>query len=206
MRNRSEKAYLSYYVDEKWQRIVLQEDYTESAGVLAFEYLGQIMPSIFLNHYALSFHGVLMEYQGKGIIISAESGTGKTTHARLWRELENALIVNGDCATVQKKENIWTGFGIPWSGTSGEQVNRRNPLKALVVLERHAENEAHRISGIEALSAILPHVKYPAWDKILTNKMFDLLEKFLCEIPIIRLRCRPDGEAVKVLKKALEEL
>ena len=64
-------------------------------------------------------HGVLMEWQGKGIILTASSGTGKTTHARLWREYENALIINGDRVLIRKEEGQWYAFGTPWSGSSG---------------------------------------------------------------------------------------
>ncbi|MGN0204726.1 MAG: hypothetical protein ACI4BB_09290 [Coprococcus sp.] len=173
---------------------------------MAFEYLGHIIPHVLLKHDILTFHGVLMEYEGQGIIISAPSGTGKTTHARLWRDYKNALIINGDRATCRKVDGIWTGFGLPWSGTSGEQINRSVPLKALVVLERGEANEACRMAGLEAFGAVLPHVQCPVWDKELVGKAMELTDDFLREVPVIRLRCRPDVESVEVLRNILGEI
>lgn len=173
---------------------------------MAFEYLAHLLTACMLAHGLLTFHGVLMEYEGNGIIISAASGTGKTTHARLWHDLRRALIINGDRAVCAKTAEGWTGYGLPWSGTSGEQINRSVAIRALVVLRRGETNEAHRISALEAFHQVFAHVLYPSWDKALTEKMMDLLESFLRDVPIFLLSCRPDAESVDVLHDALAEV
>ena len=206
VRKRNEKVYLSYMISQQWNQIVLLADHTQSAGTLAFEYLGRMIPGLFLKHGILTFHGVLMEYKGQGFIISAPSGTGKTTHARLWRDYRNALIINGDRAVCFEKNGVWIGCGIPWSGTSGEQINRSVPLKALVVLERGSENEAHRIMDLEAFGALLPHLQYPRWEKEMAERAVSGLEQILHALPIIHLSCRPDPGSVEVLKDVLEKI
>lgn len=206
IRKVGEELLLSYYVNNEWSEIVLAEDHTSSGGNMAFEYLCHIMPCCGLTLSMLTFHGVLLEYEGKGFIISAPSGTGKTTHARLWRDNKHALIINGDRAVCRKADGIWTGFGLPWSGTSGEQINRSVPIKAMVVLEQSESNQASRMKDLEAFGAVLPNILCPTWDADLTGKAMYLLNGFLQEIPVIRLRCRPDPEAVEVLSKVLEEL
>lgn len=205
-RIKNDEIVLRYRVSSAWDRIALLQDNSGTSGHLAFEYLGQMMPGIFLKHGVLTFHGVLMEHQGNGIIISAPSGTGKTTHARFWRDYKNALIINGDRASCYVKDGKWFGFGLPWSGTSGEQVNRRVPLKAIVILERGEYNEAHLIRGLEAFGGIFPHLQYPAWDKAMVNKAMENMEQLLCKIPVVRFQCRPDHESVDVLAQVLEEL
>lgn len=205
-RKSTQEIYFTFSVDKTYGKICLLEDYTDSYRAIPFEYLGQIVPYILLNYGSLTFHGVLMEYQQKGIIITASSGTGKTTHARMWRDIKNALIINGDRTVCQRKGKIWNGIGFPWSGTSGEQINRSVPLKAIVVLERGSKNVAGVIDGLDAFGGVLPHTICPTWDADLTGKAMDLLNDFLQEIPVIRLRCRPDPESVEVLLKVLEEL
>ena len=206
VRKLSGETLLSYAVNHAWSEIVFAEDHSMTAGQMAFEYMGHIFSACGLMKDMLSFHGVLMEYNGYGLILSAPSGMGKTTHARLWRDLRRALIINGDRAACRKTDGIWTGFGLPWSGTSGEQINRSVPIRALAVLERGEENRASRIKGKEAFGAVLPHVQCPVWDADLTGRMLGLLDDFLQNIPVIRLRCRPDGDAVDVLAGAVEDL
>ena len=205
-RKSTQETYFTFSVDKTYHKICLLEDYTNSYRAIPFEYLGQIIPYVILNYGLLTFHGVLMEYQHKGIIISAYSGTGKTTHARMWRDIKNALIINGDRAVCQRTGKAWKGIGFPWSGTSGEQINRSVPLKAIVVLERGSENKANLIYGLDAFGGVLPQIICPTWDADLTGKAMDLLNDFLQEIPVIRLQCRPDLESVEVLSKVLEDL
>lgn len=206
VRKSSGEILLSYYINRKWSEIILSEDHTGSAGHMAFEYLCHLFPPCGLQQDILTFHGVLMEYDGYGVIISAPSGTGKTTHARLWRDYKRALIINGDRATCRKVNDVWTGFGLPWSGTSGEQINRSVPIKAIVVLERGEENKAFSVKGQDAFAALLPHILCPTWDGELTGKALDLLDDFMKSIPVIRLQCRPDLESVDVLMKVLKEV
>lgn len=198
---------LSYLVSSALNKITLVKDDSDTGGNLAFEYLGMIMPTVMLvQAQAISFHGVLMEHEGCGIVISAPSGTGKTTHARLWRDLENALIINGDRALCKKTDKSWRGYGMPWSGTSGEQINRSVPITAMVVLEQSKENHAELLTGLDAFAAVMPNLQYPGWDAALTCTAMDLIDDFLSEIPVIKLRCRPDEESVAVLKTFLEKL
>ena len=206
VRKKSGEVLLSYMVDSAWSQVTLCEDYSNTAGHMAFEYLGYIFPACGLKMDMLTFHGVLLEYKGYGLIISASSGTGKTTHARLWRDEKHALILNGDRAVCRKIEGKWTGFGLPWSGTSGEQINRSVPIKIVVVLERKEVNRAFSISGEEALAGVLSNLQWPTWDVQLTGKAMDLLDDFLRHVSVIRLQCRPDEEAVEVLEKALLNL
>lgn len=197
---------LSYLIKSSCGEIKLLEDNSNTNGILAFEYLGQIIPYFSAAFDVLSFHGVLMEYEDSGIIISAASGTGKTTHARMWRDIHKALIINGDRSTCKKVNGRWTGFGLPWSGTSGEQINRSVPIKAMVILVRGEENSTKRLTGLDAFIEVMPNMLYSGWDAEMTGKAIDLLDDFLSDIPVIKLYCRPDEEAVAVLKSALENL
>ena len=203
MRKRTGEVYLQYAVSLQWDRISLITDHTHTAGHLAFTYLGQMFPYCALKNNMLTFHGVLMEYQGQGIILSAPSGTGKTTHARLWRDYKNALIINGDRASCYIEKGKWIGCGLPWSGTSGEQINRKVPIKAIIILRRDERNQTEYIKGLDAFGAILPHIQCPVWDRELSERALELADDFLRNIPVIRLCCRPDIESVDVLYKTL---
>ncbi len=206
VRKKNGEVFLSYRVSRDRSEVVLLEDHSATRGQTAFEYLCHIVPACMLDSGILTLHGVLMEYEGKGVILCAPSGTGKTTHARLWRDKRNALILNGDRAVCRKADGIWTGYGLPWSGTSGEQINRSVPIKAIAVLERGEKNEAYRVEQLQAFGAVLPHILCPTWDAGQSGKAMDILEELLRKIPVIRFKCRPDPESVEILQTALEGL
>lgn len=204
------RVYLQYLYDTKESSITLLEDQTETDGFAAIEYLSRLLPGLLLQQEALTIHGVLMEHDGRGIIVSAPSGVGKTTHTHLWRDHKHAITLNGDLSACYLKQTdhgpIWTGFGTPWCGTSGECMNREVPITAIVALERADQNEAVRLDGFEAFKAVIPQLQLPAWDKRLAETGADLLIEMLNTIPVIRLRCRPDVDAVDTLDQALQKL
>lgn len=197
---------LQFIVDAEGKNVHLTVDESESYGMAAFESLTFIIFYLLLRREVLTFHGVLMEYSSKGIIISAPSKEGKTTHARLWRDNKNALILNSDRSTCYKENDNWIGFGTPWCGTGGENINRSVPLRALVILKRGNENRAHLMKSHELLSQVLPHIMYPDWNEELTDCALTLLDEFLQQIPVISLECTPCADAVNTLHDCLERL
>ena len=204
VRNSNSQVVLSFFADESIKKISLAEDNTEPSGQSAFEFVGRLALYSMIEKNVLSFHGVLMEYNGKGIIIAAPSETGKTTHARLWRKEKNALIINGDNSCCWKENGKWQGFGIPWCGTSGECINRKVDVAALVILERGEENKVTRLKEYDAFRSVYSLIQYPSFDFEKTQSAIDMCNGFLKDIPAFKLECRPDSEAVRVLHKALE--
>lgn len=203
IRRKSGEVCFEAVLEADRRSICITIDRTETNGHMALEFVSHLIHILQLRDNILTFHGVLMEYRGQGIILSAPSGTGKTTHARLWRDLKNALIINGDCAVCGLENGRWVGYGTPWSGTSGEQINRKVPIKAMVVLGRGEENQVRPLTGLEAFGPMWAHVRCPNWDRELAGKALELANSFLSDVPIYRLRCRPDADSVEVLHGAL---
>ncbi len=198
----SKTIQLQFAVSADWSKITLTQDNSCTIGMGAFESLTFLIYYAFLHKNVITFHGVLLEVDGRGILICADSGVGKTTHARLWRDYKNALILNGDRAACYQESGQWLGFGTPWCGTSGEYLNRFVPLRAVVILERGTKN---CVSPINAIS-LLHHTIYPNWDKVTTETMLSLLDGFLETVSVLRLECTPDVSAIEVLNQALENL
>lgn len=203
---RNGELILRLHTDPDWKQVTLLTDNTGTGGQTAFEYLAQITPLLGLKRGFLTLHAALVEYKGCGLAICAPSGVGKTTHARLWREHKQALILNGDRTVCRPADDGWLSWGTPWSGTSGEQINRCVPLKALVVLEHGEINSARQMTPQEALPLLFPHLLYPRWEPELTAGAMKLLDRLLTEIPVFRLLCRPDVESTDVLLQAVSEV
>ncbi len=51
---------------------------------------------------AVAFHSSVIRYRGRGVLFLGESGTGKSTHTRLWREhIPGAELLNDDSPIVR---------------------------------------------------------------------------------------------------------
>lgn len=197
---------LAFLTSPDWRKLELLFDITGTGGEFAYYYLFEVLICALISLGGLILHGVLLDYLGKGIVISAPSGTGKTTHARLWRDSGSASIINGDKSLCRNRDGVWTGFGMPWCGTSGESENRQVPLMAIVVLEQAEENALTRLNAADALFHLLTNIHVPRWEPTLYNKALDRLDEIIPEIPVYLLRCRPDLDAVMTLKREMDRL
>lgn len=204
--NKKKEIVFSALIWHNWKAIIVLNDYTKTHGIFTFEMLGRLLPFCLLQKEALVIHGALMEYDNKGIILSAPSGTGKSTHAHFWRDNYRGLIINGDRSLCRKKNGIWTGYGMPWCGSSGEYINRDVPIRAIVVLQQAEENEVRLLTPLEGFQRMYENLVLPQWDKDKVNQGLDLFDDMLANIPVYLLKCRPEAEAAAVLKREIDKL
>ena len=99
------------------------------------------------------FHGSAIAADGVGYLFTADTGTGKSTHTRLWRQLlgERAVMINDDKPFLQITEDGAVVHGSPWSGKHGLDTNIAVPLGGICILERGEEDRIWRISPEEAM-------------------------------------------------------
>lgn len=165
---------------------------------------GVMLNYILLHHRGLLFHASYVDYEGKGILFVAPSGTGKSTQAELWRAHRGARIVNGDKAAV-RLDGTATVHGVPFSGTSGICENVSLPLSAVVVLSQAPENSVRRLPPTQAVSALFPNLfvdnAVPEERQLAMLLLLDLVE----QVPVYALACTPDVRAVEVLEQAMKE-
>ncbi len=141
-----------------------------------------------------------------GLLFVGASGVGKTTQAVLWEEIRGATIINGDKVFLGLREDCpgeVMAYGSPWKGNSPYCVNRRVPLRAIVVLERRAEKYIRRLSDLEVLISYVPRVFMPGWDPRLTEMVMDTLDGMLPLVPVYEMSCNPDASAVYMVEETV---
>lgn len=174
---------------------------TAKTGFELFMYL--CMERIFLQFHALVLHSSHIAVNGKGLVFSAPSQTGKSTQAELWRKYENAVVLNGDRSVLRKIDGIWQVCGCPMCGTSNIHKQGKEPLSNIVMLAQGPENRIRKISGIEAFKQVYPQITVQSWDRKLFEQTMELLNDLLEEIPVWHYTCTKEYEAVQMLKEVL---
>lgn len=158
------------------------------------------LETLLLEYEGLLLHASFIRWQGKGILFSAPSGTGKSTQADLWEKYESAEILNGDRAGLRCLDGRWTAFGLPLAGSSCIYRNENAPVEAVIALRQGKENRIRRLGPAEAFRFLYPEITVHHWDKGFVEKASGLLLKLLQEVPVYLLECRPDKEAVRLLR------
>jgi len=132
-------------------------------------------------------------------LFTAKSGTGKSTHTRLWREMlgDRAVMVNDDKPFLRVMPDGIRAYGSPWNGKHGLGNNIDVPLKAICILERGEQNEIQQISANEAVSMLLQQSNRPQQSALLP-KYLELLECIANKTAFYRLKCNMDPEAAQI--------
>lgn len=168
-----------------------------------------ILNMLGLEQHMLAFGGMMLHasfirYQGMGILFTAPCGTGKSTQAALWERFMEADILNGDRTGIRNIDGRWTGFGLPFAGTSRIYRNEQAPICAIVALSQAPENTISRLRPSQAVVKLLPELSCLRWDTDFMTHIFDLSLQLVQDIPVYHLACTPDRDAVTTLFDTLK--
>lgn len=180
--------------------------YTVKENSIDLEYLllQYLITYYIMEHQdAILMHGSSIKYLDKGFIFTAPSGTGKSTHTKMWVDQGVAEHINDDKNLVVLKEGKLYLYGNPFSGKHHRDHNIVAPLEAVIFVEQAPVNEVSKIKTSVAFYKIMRQLVRPntskeaqAWDKV-THVLFSL--------PYYVLKCDPTLEAYKVMKETMDK-
>ncbi|MBR0414915.1 MAG: hypothetical protein IJI67_07580 [Clostridia bacterium] len=150
-------------------------------------------------------HCSAIAYKGNGILFTAPSGTGKSTHSALWRRHfgEAVQMVNDDKPLLRFYDDRIDVCGTPWDGKHRRSNNIAVPVKAIFVLAQAPENRVRKATAREALYHILNQTIRPE-DPALMGKVLDFCQRLLQSVPVYYLECNISEEAVETAFEAVK--
>ena len=150
-----------------------------------------------LQRDTLAIHSSCIVYQDKAVLFLGESGTGKSTHTRLWREhIEGAVLLNDDSPMIRVEEGKVWAYGSAWSGKTPCYKQERYELVACVRLSQAPYNKIQKLSVLQAYGAIHPSCAPEfAYDDVLYDHVSRMIGQILSVVPCYHLACLPDREA-----------
>ncbi len=181
---------------------VVPEPYYELTSVLRV-----ICHTIVEKYNGFFLHCSCLEYEGEAVVFTAKSGTGKSTHARLWREHlgDKVTMINDDKPIVRFIDGRFYIYGTPWNGKHSLSNNIKAPIKAIYYLHQAKENKVERCDPIPAISKLLSQTVLPN-SKESMNSLLSMLEALLNATPMFNLYCNISENAVDAVLNSLKEL
>ncbi len=176
----------------------------------------------------VTLHGACISYKGKGILFTASSGTGKSTHIGLWKKYigKDVDIVNGDKPIFHIEENQITAYDTPWCGKEGWNRKHSAPMSAICFIRRAEDgdglsrigfedgdgvncirsvdgvNRIRRVDPEEAISLMLRQMFHP-YEPEATGLMLGLFDQMLETLPLYLLECDISEDAARCSFEAL---
>ncbi len=157
------------------------------------------------HHDIVLMHSSVTMYKDHGYLFLGKSGTGKSTHSRLWRKyIPGTDLLNDDNPAVRTfNDGRVIVYGTPWSGKTPCYRNLSLPIGAFLRLEQHPENIIERDSKLKAFASILSSCSTMIWDKPSYDAILATVNRIATNVPAFYLKCRADEEAAQLSRRTI---
>jgi len=156
---------------------------------------------------ALLIHSSVIEHNGMADMFLGESGTGKSTHSRLWLEhIEGTELLNDDNPVLRMEDGVLYVYGSPWSGKTPCYRNKKLAVRTLVSLKQAHFNRASRLGGVNAFISILTSASAIHWDDRIEEDITDTASSAADSVPCWKMECLPDTDAAYICKESIESV
>ena len=148
----------------------------------------------------VAIHSSCIVHNDKAILFLGESGTGKSTHTRLWREhIDGTFLLNDDSPIIRVEDGkVWV-YGSPWSGKTPCYKQERYELVGCVRLSQAPFNQIRKLSVLQSYGAIHPSCPPEfAYDSNLYDPISQFIDKLITNTPFYHLACLPNKEAAEL--------
>lgn len=153
-----------------------------------------------VQHSVAAVHSSVIVCHNEAVMFLGESGTGKSTHTRLWRDnIKGATLLNDDSPFVGVQNGRVVAFGSPWSGKTPCYKNESYPIRAIVRLSQAPHNSMRRLRSLLAVGALLPSLPPAfAFDEKLEDAVMNVLSAVIGAVPVYHLECLPNAAAAQL--------
>ena len=160
-----------------------------------------------LHFHRMLFHGVAMIYKGKGYILTAPSGTGKSTQFRNLHMIygEECRIINGDKPIIRRmSEEEFRVYPSPWNGKENWSGRENARLHAVIWLEQGRENQIRRMDASDMVLPCLSQIIYNVPDPRTAHEACQMADGLLRHLPIYKFTNTGDLQSSKILGDFLD--
>lgn len=187
-------------------RATMPEEYQDC--YVEFRTLAELTSHALLPYGCCFFHAVSFSWLGRGWLLTAPSGTGKTTQFLNWQRLHPGEIamICGDMPLLERRDDgtVWV-HPSPWNGKEklGDREHPPMPLAGIVLLEQGQENTISPLPIQEAIPALFGQfiLRPDTEEEILA--LSGLIDQMLRSVPIRKLTNLGDDASTELLRKTL---
>ena len=135
----------------------------------------------------------------KGYLFLGYSGTGKSTHARMWLQaFPNAWLLNDDNPILRVMDDGEVRvYGSPWSGKTPCYNNAYARVGGIVKLSQAPCNKIRTISLPEAYAYMLSSASGLKMDRQMADQMHETIKHVITHVKCYHLDCLPNTEAAE---------
>ncbi|SKC44060.1 hypothetical protein SAMN06298214_0700 [Bacteroidales bacterium WCE2004] len=154
---------------------------------------------------ALEMHASVVTNGGRGFLFLGRSGTGKSTHSRLWlTHIPGTELLNDDNPVLRVVDGEVRVYGSPWSGKTPCYKAEDAPVGAIVRLRQAPENRIERLSVVGAYASVMASCSGYRPIRTIADAQHETLARVSQQVPCYQLDCLPDEAAARLCKDTVD--
>lgn len=155
----------------------------------------------------LLLHASAVVNKGKAYLFLGRSGTGKSTHSRLWVQvMAGTRLLNDDHPIIRiDSQGNAVAYGSPWSGKTPCYHNESAPVGGIVRIKQAPFNRIQCLSAVEAYASLFTSTAGIPWEKLLADNRDRTLQKMIASVPCFLLECLPDEAAAQLCASSVRK-
>jgi hypothetical protein len=154
---------------------------------------------------ALEMHASVVTHGGRGFLFLGKSGTGKSTHSRLWLEnISGTELLNDDNPVLRVVDGVARVFGSPWSGKTPCYKAQDVPVGAIVRLSQAPQNRIERLPTVQAYASVMASCSGFRPIRSLADAQHETLSQIAQQVPCYHLECLPDAAAARLCQETVD--
>ena len=154
---------------------------------------------------ALEMHASVVTRGGRGFLFLGRSGTGKSTHSRLWLEhIPGTELLNDDNPVLRVVDGTARVYGSPWSGKTPCYKAQDVPVGAVVRLRQAPENRISRLPAVAAYASVMASCSGFRPIRAIADAQHETLSTVVASVPCYQLDCLPDADAARLCQETVD--
>ena len=141
----------------------------------------------------------VIDQDGAGYLFPGQSGAGKSTIARLWRD-QHATVLSDDRLILRLRDGrVWM-YGTPWHGEDEFAAPASAPLSFIFFLAQGMPHQSRKMSGASAAARLFACSFPPFYDAAGLDFTLALLGDIMERVPASELTFVPDPTVVSFVR------
>lgn len=154
---------------------------------------------------ALEMHASVVMRGGRGFLFLGRSGTGKSTHSRLWlKYLDGTELLNDDNPVLRVVDGEARVYGTPWSGKTPCYKAQDVTVGAIVRLSQAPANSIERLGAAAAYASVMASTSGFRPIRSLADAQHATIAAVALQVPCYHLKCLPDEGAARLCSEAVD--
>ena len=179
-----------------------RDDYAEYRSLIS------LTAKELLRCHCCIFHAVSFLWQGYAWLLTAPSGTGKTTQYLNWQRLhpDEITMICGDMPVLEQREDgsTWV-HSTSWNGKENLGNRISAPLNGIVLLEQDGVNEIMPLTPRQAIPPLLRQFIIRPDTEEQIRALAGILDGTLRSVPVWKLRNLGDDASTELLRRTLAQ-